>query len=114
MFNLEQMKFVINHPDFSDMCKRDLIIEILSHDDMVMIRLIELLSAERKRKKELILDLSNELCKSEIYISRNKQTSKRESKFLSREEVLNDIDTLYKENQNSIRRNYNKKSTWSI
>lgn len=112
MFNLEQMKFVINHPDFSDMTKRDLIIEILSHDDKVMVRLIELLSAERNRKKELILDLSSELCKSEIYITRNKQTSKTESKFLNREDVLNDIDTLYKENSDLIRRNYNKKFTW--
>ena len=107
--NLNAIKEILSQSLLTEEQKEYLILSEISKDEKAIPSILAMMERERKAKKELILDFNNELGKAEIYISLNKQASKRQANFLSREFMLEKINEFYDKHKHLIGRNYNKK-----
>ncbi len=107
--NLQLIREIVNSQT-PDEIKRDLIISAIAKDESAIPDLLSILSAERKNKKELILDLNQELSKAHVYIEGRPESKEESKKNFNKEFLLKSIEDLYRKYKGIISHNFNRLS----
>jgi hypothetical protein len=92
--NLKKIFEVVTNGDIPDDTKERMIYDIISKDENALLTIIHILHAERKRKKELIINMNAELSRAHVTI--------KEPRLNKDHFVYNEIVKFYDKNNDQI------------
>lgn len=93
--NINRIKEIVNAELLPDDIKRSGIIAVLADDKEAIHDVLYILDVERRKAKELILDMNLELSRAHIYIDERPEAPKESKQSFNKGFILDEISKFY-------------------
>lgn len=98
--NIQAIKTIVNS-DYPNEIKESLIIEVLSKDEKVIPKLLEILQLERTSKQELISEMNLQLSRIQTFVEHSEMELKKFGNA-DTEFILEEVDKFYKNYKDQV------------
>lgn len=93
--NIQKIHDILNITIIDDKTKMELILDEIARDENAIPYILKILSTERARKKELLIDMNLELSRAHIYIEMHHESQKESKEHANKFFVMDQIAKFY-------------------